>query len=51
MENVAGTLKAGKYADLVVFEEDYLNVPEQALKDISIYMTICGGEVVYRKAD
>ena len=48
-EEVSGTLTAGKYADLVVFEQDYLNVPEEELKDIQVYMTVSGGEIVYRK--
>lgn len=51
MEDVAGTLKAGKYADLVVFEQDYLTVPEEELKDIQIAMTISGGEIVYQKTE
>lgn len=49
MEHVAGTLKAGKYADLVVFEQDYLAVPDVMLKDVEVQMTISGGEIVYRK--
>ena len=49
MEAVAGTLTPGKYADLVVFDQDYLAVPDTQLKDISIAMTISGGEIVYRK--
>ena len=50
MEHVAGTLKPGKYADIVVFEQDYLSVPDEALKDIQIHMTVSGGEIVYQKA-
>ena len=50
LEDVAGTLTPGKYADLVVFDGDYLAVPDEALKDISIAMTISGGEIVYSKA-
>jgi len=48
-EHTSGTLNAGKFADLTVFEEDFLNVPDEALKDVRIYMTVSGGEVVYRK--
>ena len=47
-EDKLGTLKAGKLADLVVFEDDYLTVPDEQLKDIRIYMTVSGGEIVYR---
>lgn len=48
-ERDLGSLCVGKLADLVVFDEDYLSVPDQALKDVSVYMTISGGEVVYKK--
>ena len=48
-EDELGTLKAGKFADIVVFEDDYLNVPEESLKDIKVYMTLSDGEIVYRK--
>ena len=50
LEDVAGTLIPGKYADLVVFDGDYLAAPDETLKDISIAMTISGGEIVYSKA-
>ena len=49
-EKNSGTLTAGKYADLAVFDGDFLNIPEEELKDMKIYMTLSGGEVVYRKA-
>ena len=48
-EDLLGTLKAGKYADIVVFDDDFLNVPNTALKDVQVYMTISDGEIVYRK--
>ena len=47
-EDMLGTLKAGKYADIVVFEQDFLNVTDEELKDIQIHMTISGGEIVYQ---
>lgn len=34
---------------LTMENEDYLSVPDLALKDVSVYMTISGGEVVYKK--
>ena len=49
LEEVAGTLTAGKYADISVFDEDFLAVPDEALKDLTFYMTISGGEIVYQK--
>lgn len=47
-ENTSGTLKAGKFADLTVFEDDFLAVPDEALKDVRIHMTVSGGEIVYQ---
>jgi predicted amidohydrolase YtcJ len=48
-EAVSGTLTAGKYADIAVFDGDFLSVPDEELKDMKFYMTLSGGEVVYRK--
>ena len=49
-EKELGTLSVGKCADLVVFDEDYLNVPDNELKDVSVYMTVSDGEIVYKKS-
>lgn len=46
-----GTLKEGKIADIIVFEEDFLNVPDSELKNIHINMTISGGEIVYKNKE
>ena len=48
LEEVAGTLKAGKYADIVVFQDDFLAVSDEQLKDIQVAMTLSGGEIVYK---
>lgn len=48
-EQELGSLKEGKIADIVVFEDDFLSVPDEALKDVRIYMTIANGETVYQK--
>ena len=51
LEAVAGTLKAGKYADIVVFREDFLPIPDEQLKDMQVAMTISGGEIVYENRE
>ena len=51
LEAVAGTLKSGKYADIVVFREDYLNIPDEQLKDMQVAMTLSGGEIVYENKE
>lgn len=43
-----GSLKEGKIADIVVFEDDFLGVSEEELKDVRVSMTIANGEMVYQ---
>ena len=47
-EQEIGSLKEGKIADIVVFEDDFLGVADDALKDVRVYMTIANGETVYQ---
>ena len=42
-----GSLEAGKWADLVVLEEDILSVPEDRIKDMPVTMTVAGGRIVH----
>jgi predicted amidohydrolase YtcJ len=42
-----GSLAAGKYADLLVLDRDYLTVPESEIKDIRPVITMVGGKIVY----
>ncbi|MFP3155639.1 amidohydrolase family protein [Lachnospiraceae bacterium ZAX-1] len=46
-ENIKGSLEAGKYADFVVIDRDYMTCPEIQIKDITALATVIGGEVVY----
>jgi len=47
MEDKIGTLEAGKYADLVVLDRDYLEIPVDEVRDIQPVLTMVAGEVVY----
>ena len=47
-EEEIGSLKEGKIADIVVFEDDFLSVSDEALKDVRVYMTVANGETVYQ---
>ena len=51
MEDDLGTLEAGKYADLVVLDSDYLEIPVDDVRDIRPVMTMVSGEIVYRYAN
>jgi hypothetical protein len=42
-----GTIETGKLADLAVLSDNYLNVAEEDITDLSAVMTILGGRVVY----
>lgn len=46
-EDVLGSLEPGKYADLVVLDRDYLNIPEAEIQYIRPVLTLVGGRVVY----
>ncbi len=50
-EDIKGSLTPGKLADLVVLSQDLLTVPDEALPQTTVDMTILGGTVVYRRAD
>jgi predicted amidohydrolase YtcJ len=45
-ENNLGSIQAGKFADLVVLDRDYLTIPADEIKDIQPVMTMVGGRIV-----
>jgi predicted amidohydrolase YtcJ len=47
-EESKGTLKVGKYADVVVLSKDILTMPEAEIPSTEIRYTIVGGKVKYR---
>jgi len=49
-ENNLGSIQAGKLADLVVLDRDYLTVPADQIKEIKPVMTVVGGRIVYEGA-
>ena len=42
-----GTLEAGKFADLVVLDKDYMTIPEDEIFNIKPTLTMVGGRIVY----
>jgi predicted amidohydrolase YtcJ len=50
-ENNLGSIQAGRLADLVVMDRDYLTIPADQIKDIKTMLTMVGGRVVYDAAN
>ena len=46
-EGKKGALKAGQLADLAVLSADYMNIPEDEIKDLTSVLTVLGGQVVH----
>ena len=48
-EDLKGSLEAGKLADFIVIDRDYMTCPEADIKDIQVLATYVGNELVYAK--
>jgi predicted amidohydrolase YtcJ len=48
-EKVKGSVEKGKLADFTVFTRDMLEAPEDSILHTTVWMTVVGGKVVYRK--
>jgi predicted amidohydrolase YtcJ len=46
-EGIRGSLEAGKLADFVVTDRDYMNCPVDEIKDMQALITVIGGKKVY----
>lgn len=51
MEDKLGTLEAGKLADLVVLDRDYMTIPIDDIRNVTPVMTMVDGEVVFENSD
>jgi predicted amidohydrolase YtcJ len=49
-ENTRGSLRPGKYADMVVLSKDILTVPENQIPAAQVMYTLVGGKVRYQDA-
>ena len=48
-EKEQGSIEAGKWADFVVIDRDYLTCPEAEIRRIEPLMTVVGGRTVYER--
>ena len=48
-EDIKGSIKVGKLADIAILSQDLLTVSDDKLMDTEVLMTILGGKVVYKK--
>ncbi len=48
-EENKGSLEKGKFADIVVLDQDLLTCPDSLLLNTQVHYTIIGGEVVFQK--
>ena len=48
-EDRAGTLEAGRLADLIVTTDDYMTCPDPCLETMTVDFTIVGGRVVWER--
>ena len=46
-EDVLGSLEPGKWADLIVLDQDYLTVPVEEIPKLRVLMTMLGGKIVH----
>ncbi|VGO19077.1 amidohydrolase family protein [Pontiella sulfatireligans] len=47
MEDLLGSIEPGKYADLVVLDNDYMTIPADQIKDLQSVLTLTGGRAGY----
>lgn len=50
-EGKKGMIKEGAYADFVVLDQDYFQVEDEVIKDITSVLTVVGGRVVHGNDD
>ncbi|MGH8351093.1 MAG: amidohydrolase [Pseudomonas sp.] len=50
LDAVVGSLEVGKFADLIVLDKNFMQVPEEELGRNDVLLTLVGGKVVWARA-
>lgn len=50
-EGERGTIEPGKRADFTIYGEDLMIVPLERIPEVPLFMTVVGGEIVYRNPE
>jgi predicted amidohydrolase YtcJ len=50
-EELKGSIEPGKLADLTVFSQDLLKIPEERILDTKVVYTVVGGKVMYQREE
>ncbi|SEN51888.1 hypothetical protein SAMN04487857_12017 [Pseudomonas sp. ok272] len=50
LEKVLGSVEVGKFADVIVLDKNFMQVPEDQLARNNVLLTVVGGKVVWAKA-
>ena len=46
-EEKLGTLEIGKLADITIFDQDIMTIPNEDILATNVVMTVVGGKIVY----
>ena len=47
-DKVTGSIQVGKFADLIVLDQNLFKIPSSQIRDTEVLMTMVGGKVVWQ---
>jgi predicted amidohydrolase YtcJ len=50
-QDLLGSLERGKFADLLILDNDYFSVPERDIRKIKSLLTMVGGKTVHQASN